>query len=124
MAAPETTAVQKVTRPAVVSLAVRNKASLYAAYIPWLRNGGIFLSTERTSQLGEPMLVILSLMDEPAKIPIVGQVAWVTPPNAHGNRPQGLGVQFAENGPLKELKKRIEGILAGALQSTKPTHTL
>ena len=124
MATLEATAVHKVTRPAVVSLAVRNKASLYAAYIPWLRNGGIFLATERTSQLGEPILVILSLMDEPAKIPIMGQVAWVTPPNAHGNRPQGLGVQFAENGPLKELKKRIEGTLAGALQSTKPTHTL
>jgi type IV pilus assembly protein PilZ len=111
-------------RPGVMSLTVRNKASLYAAYIPWLRHGGIFLPTDKEMQLGDEMLLVLGLMDDPAKVPVVGQVAWITPPNAHGNRPRGLGIQFAENEPMKELKKRIEGILAGALQSSKPTHTL
>lgn len=121
MAEPATNQPQ---RPGVVSLTVRNKASLYAAYIPWLRHGGIFLPTDKGMQLGDEMLLILGLMDDPAKIPVVGQVAWITPPNAHGNRPQGLGIQFGENEPMKDLKKRIEGILAGALQSSKPTHTL
>ena len=113
-----------IPRPSVIALTVRNKASLYAAYIPWVRHGGVFLPTDKGMQLGDDILLILTMMDDPAKIPIAGQVAWVTPPNAHGNRPQGLGIQFAENEPMKELKKRIEGILAGALQSSKPTHTL
>jgi type IV pilus assembly protein PilZ len=111
-------------RPGVISLTVRNKASLYAAYIPWFRNGGIFLPLTKTMQLGDRFLLILALMDDPAKIPVVAQVAWITPPNAHGNRPAGVGLQFSENQPMKELKKRIEGILAGALQSSKPTHTI
>jgi len=117
-------AVNEIARPGVVSLTVRNKASLYAAYIPWLRNGGIFLPVGKTAQLGDQILLILTLMDDPAKIPVVAQVAWITPPNAHGNRPAGLGVQFPDNPIMKELKKRIENILAGALQSSKPTHTI
>ena len=114
----------EVARPVVISLTVRNKASLYAAFIPWLRNGGVFLPAEKNVQLGDQVLLILTLMDDPAKIPVAGNVAWITPPNAHGNRPAGLGVQFSDNAPMKELKKRIENILGGALQSSKPTHTI
>ena len=58
-------------------------------------------------------------------LPVTGKVAWITPANAHGNRPQGLGIQFADSDGLKELRKKIEGILGGALHSSsKPTHTL
>lgn len=114
----------EIVRPTVVSMTIRNKASLYAAYIPWLKNGGIFLPVKKQVQLGDQVLLILTLMDEPAKIPVVGKIAWITPKNAHGNRPAGLGIQFAENAPMKELKKRIETILTGALQSSKPTHTI
>lgn len=120
----ESASSELIVRPGVMSLTVRNKASLYAAYIPWLRNGGMFLPSEKPMNLGEPFLLILTLMDDPAKIPIAGQVAWITPPNAHGNRPAGLGIQFSDNQQMKDLKKRIENILAGALQSSKPTHTI
>ena len=113
-----------IPRPKVFALSVRNKASLYGAYIPWLRNAGIFLPVGKPAQLGEPVLLILTLMDDPAKIPVAGHVAWITPANAHGNRPQGLGIQFPDNEPMKDLKKRIEGILGGAMQSSKPTHTI
>ena len=112
-------------RPFVISMTIRNKASLYAAYIPWLKNGGVFLPLKKGGvHLGDQVLLVLMLMDEPGKIPVVGQVAWITPNNAHGNRPQGLGIHFADNAPMKELKKRIENILTGALQSSKPTHTI
>src|SRR5258707_939072 len=116
--------IAEIPRPAVIALTVRNKASLYAAFIPWLRNGGIFLPSDKSAQLGDAVLIILTLMDDPAKIPLAGQVAWITPPNAHGNRPAGLGIQFSDNQPMKDLRKRIENVLAGALQSSKPTHTI
>ncbi|MES2354768.1 MAG: PilZ domain-containing protein [Pseudomonadota bacterium] len=118
------TIVNEFSRPAVVALTIRNKASLYAAYIPWVRNGGIFLPVDKPVHLGDDVLLILTLMDEPAKISVAGHVAWITPLNAHGNRPAGLGVQFSDNLPMRELRKRIENLLAGALQSSKPTHTL
>ena len=38
--------------------------------------------------------------------------------------PQGIGVQLPETETCRELKKRVEGLLAGALQSSRPTHTI
>jgi type IV pilus assembly protein PilZ len=122
MAQPEAV---HVARPGVLSVTIRNKPSLYASYFPLLRNGGLFVPTNKSMKLGEPVLMLLTLLDDPAKYPVTGKIAWVTPANAHGNRPQGLGIQFADNESIKLLRKKIEGMLGGALHSSsKPTHTL
>lgn len=113
-----------VARPGVYSLVIRSKAALYAAWIPLLRGGGIFVPSTRDHSLGDDVLVLLSLLDDGVKIPIQGQIAWLNPPHAASNRPQGFGVQLQDNETCRELRKRIEGLLAGALQSSRPTHTL
>ncbi|MBK6982686.1 MAG: pilus assembly protein PilZ [Betaproteobacteria bacterium] len=113
-----------IARPGVFSLVIRSKAALYAAWIPLLRGGGIFVPSVRDHRLGEDVLVLLSLLDDSVKIPIHGHVAWVNPPHAASNRPQGVGVQLPDTEPCRELRKRVEGLLAGALQSSRPTHTI
>jgi type IV pilus assembly protein PilZ len=65
---------------------------LYAAYMPFLRNGGLFIRTNKRFTLGEEVFVLLALMDEAEKIPITGTVVWVTPKGAQGNRQAGIGV--------------------------------
>ncbi len=57
-------------------------------------------------------------------VPLSGTVAWINPPHAQGNRPQGVGIRLPENEVGKELKKKIEGILAPVIKSDRPTHTL
>jgi type IV pilus assembly protein PilZ len=111
-------------RPGVFTLVIRSKAALYAAWIPLLRNGGIFLPSNRSHMLGEEVLILLSLLDDPNKIPLQGNVAWINPPHSAGNRPQGIGVQLHDGEVVRELKKKVEGLLAGALQSSRPTHTI
>jgi type IV pilus assembly protein PilZ len=111
-------------RPGVFTLTIRSKAALYAAWIPLLRNGGIFMPSNRSHALGEEVLVLLSLLDDPSKIPLQGNVAWINPPHSAGNRPQGIGVQLQESEVVSELRKKVEGLLAGALQSSRPTHTI
>ncbi|HRE14628.1 MAG TPA: pilus assembly protein PilZ [Usitatibacteraceae bacterium] len=111
-------------RPGVFSLVIRSKAALYAAWMPLLRGGGLFVPSARDHRLGEEVLVLLSLLDDSARIPIQGHVAWVNPPHAAGNRPQGFGIQLPDNETCRELRKKVEGLLAGALQSSRPTHTL
>jgi type IV pilus assembly protein PilZ len=111
-------------RPGVFSLVIRSKAALYAAWIPLLRGGGIFLPSNRTHHLGEEVIVLLSLLDDPTKISLQGLVAWINPPHAAGNRPQGIGIQLIENEQGREFRKKVEGLLAGALQSSRPTHTI
>jgi type IV pilus assembly protein PilZ len=119
-AAPEITA----SRPGVFTLVIRTKAALYAAWMPLLKGGGLFLPSNKAHTLGEEVLVLLSLLDDPNKIPLHGTVAWINPAHTTGNRPQGIGVQLHESDVAKELRKKVEGLLAGALQSARPTNTI
>ena len=111
-------------RPGVFTLVIRSKAALYAAWIPLLRGGGIFLPSNRSHSLGEEVLILLTLLDDPNKIPLQGIVAWINPAHSTGNRPQGIGVQLSDGEGARELRKKVEGLLAGALQSSRPTHTI
>ncbi len=112
------------TRPAVLSLAIKEKAALYAAYMPFLKNGGIFVPTTRTWQLGDEIYLILALMDDPNKYPIAGKVAWITPAGANNNKAQGIGVHFPDDEAGQRTRARIEEILGAALRSSRATHTL
>jgi len=110
------------TRNGILSLTIKDKAVLYAAYMPFLKNGGLFIPTNKPYKLGDEVFMLLSLMDEPEKIPVAGKVVWVTPRRAQGNRAAGIGVQF--NGQDDTASRKIETYLAGALESERPTHTL
>ena len=70
---PDATAAQA-PRPSVLSLAIKEKAALYAAYMPFLRNGGMFVPTSKPYQIGDEIYLILALMDDPNKYPIAGTV--------------------------------------------------
>ncbi|HUI98827.1 MAG TPA: PilZ domain-containing protein [Usitatibacter sp.] len=112
------------SRPGVFTLVIRSKSALYAAWIPLLKHGGIFLPSNRSHSLGEEVLILLTLLDDPNKIPLQGNVAWINPAHSAGNRPQGIGVQLHDGEVARELRKKVEGLLAGALQSSRPTHTI
>ncbi|HMV71536.1 MAG: PilZ domain-containing protein [Pseudomonadales bacterium] len=110
------------TRNGILSLTIKDKAVLYAAYMPFLQNGGLFIPTNKPYRIGDEVFMLLNLMDEPEKIPVAGKVVWVTPKRAQGNRASGIGVQF--NGQDDTATRKIETYLAGALESERPTHTM
>lgn len=113
-----------VPRPSVMQLALKDKNALYAAYMPLLAEGGIFVPTLRSFRLGEDAYVLLQLPDDPQHYPVAGKVAWVTPAHAAGNRPQGIGVQFAKGAESAALKEKIEQLLGELLGSDRPTQTI
>lgn len=110
-------------RQGILSLTIKDKHALYAAYMPHVRNGGLFVPTSNTYRLGDEVFMLLSLMEESEKLPVVGKVIWITPQGAQGNRTAGVGLQFSEKdgGPART---KIETYLAGALESERPTHTI
>lgn len=109
-------------RNGILSLTIRDKAVLYAAYMPFIQNGGLFIPTNKSYSLGDEVFMLLNLMDEPEKIPVAGKVVWITPKGAQGNRAAGIGVQFS--GEDDSAAKKIETYLAGAMESDRPTHTM
>ncbi len=111
-------------RPSVIQLVFRERAALYAAYMPLLREGGLFVPTHRDYRLGEDIYLLLSLPDNPQRYPVAGKVAWITPANATGGRTQGVGVSFPDDDKTRQLKIKIEDILGAIVSSNKPTQTL
>ncbi|MDD3353988.1 PilZ domain-containing protein [Zoogloea sp.] len=111
-------------RPGVLSLNISSKSALYAAYMPFIKNGGFFVPTARDYKLGDEIFMLLSLMDDTTKYAVAGTVAWLTPAGAQGNKTQGIGVQFGDDEAGQGLRSRIETILAGHLSSSRPTHTI
>ncbi len=113
-----------VARPSVLSLAIKEKAALYAAYMPFLKFGGMFVPSQKSYKIGDEIYLILALMDDPNKYPIAGKVAWITPLGANNNKAQGIGVHFPDDENGQRAKRRIEEILGAALRSSRATHTL
>lgn len=111
-------------RPTVLSLNINSKSALYAAFMPLLRNGGIFIPTTRNYAIGDEVFMLLALMDDPTKLPIAGTVVWITPAGAQNNKTQGIGVHFKRDEGGIEARRRIESLLGGVLQSGRPTHTI
>src|SRR5690606_14505500 len=111
-------------RPSVMQLAIKEKAALYAAYIPIFANGGIFVPTPREYRLGDDVYVLLTLPEDPRRYPIAGKVAWVTPARAAGNRTQGVGIQFPKDDKSRQLRQKIEEILGSSLGSDRATQTI
>ncbi len=109
-------------RHGILSLTIKDKAVLYAAYMPFIKNGGLFIPTNKAYQIGDELFLLLNLMDEPEKLPIAGKVVWITPRGAHGNRAAGIGVQFSENDVA--VRSKIESFLVDSLKSDRPTHTM
>jgi type IV pilus assembly protein PilZ len=100
-------------RQGILSLAIKDKAALYNAYMPYLKTGGIFVPTPKRYFLGDEVFLLLTLLEEKDRLPVAGKVVWVTPPGAQGNRAAGIGVQFADSAEGEAVRHKIETILAG-----------
>jgi type IV pilus assembly protein PilZ len=112
------------SRPSVIQLSIKEKAALYAAYIPLFADGGIFIPSTRDYRLGDDVYVLLSLPDDTQRYPVAGKVAWVTPAKAQAGRTQGVGIRFPPDEKSRQLKLKIEEILGSSLGSDRPTQTI
>jgi type IV pilus assembly protein PilZ len=119
-----TTPSSSAARPSVIQLSIKEKAALYAAYIPLFADGGIFIPSARDYKLGDDVYVLLSLPDDPQRYPVAGKVAWVTPAKAQGGRTQGVGIRFPADEKSRQLKLKIEEILGTSIGSDRATQTL
>jgi type IV pilus assembly protein PilZ len=111
-------------RPSVIQLSIKEKAALYAAYIPMFTEGGVFIPTTRDYALGDDVYVLLSLPEDTQRYPVAGKVAWVTPSKAAGGRTQGVGISFPKDEKSRLLRLKIEEVLGAHMASDRPTQTI
>lgn len=107
----------------ILSMTIRDIAELHSVYMPFIRNGGLFIPTSRSHQLGDEIIILLQIMEEPERVPVAGKVVWITPPQAGSQRAQGIGIEFDERDG-KPMKARIETCLAGYSGVRQSTQTM
>ncbi|MHB1565885.1 MAG: PilZ domain-containing protein [Acidiferrobacter sp.] len=110
-------------RPGVLSLVIKDRNALYAAYMPFLKGGGLFIPSNKSYRIGNEVFMLLTLMDSKEKIPVAGHVVWVTPQDAPRGQAPGIGIQFSAK-DSGVARSRIEALLVGQLQSDRATHTM
>ena len=91
----------------ILTLTIKDKSALYLAYMPFVKNGGLFIPTSSNYRLGDEVFMLLNLMGEDEKLPVAGRVIWMTPKGAQGKRTAGIGVQIRERAQGK-TQKRVE----------------
>ncbi|MDR2711380.1 MAG: PilZ domain-containing protein [Burkholderiales bacterium] len=115
---------QAAPRGAVLPVNIPSRSALYAAYMAFVKGGGLFIPTSKKHLLGEEVFLLLTLKDVPERLPTQAKVIWVTPDSLQAGRIKGIGVQFADDEAGAKAQKAIEKILGRHLASDRPTHTL
>lgn len=106
----------------VLSFSLKDKNALYTSYMPFVKNGAIFVPTTREYEMGTDIFMLLNIMTETERFPINGKVIWKTPVGSDGYRSAGIGIQFSEQDVI--VKNKIEMYLAGTMHSDRPTYTM
>lgn len=114
---------KQTSRPSVMTLGIKETNALYAAYMPFVENGGLFVPTQRPAQIGDDLYLILTLMDDPAKLAVPGKVVWITPAGTSG-RQQGIGIQFTRTEASVLARAKIEQFLGPLLKSARASNTI
>lgn len=107
----------------MLSLHITDENILYLSYLPFLKQGGLFVPTEKNYRLGDEVFLLLTLMNDGDKTPVAGKVVWINPKGSQGNRPAGIGIHFGEvdKGATRE---KIEKLLVNYSRSEKPSYSM
>lgn len=97
-------------RKTLFFLHYKDAKAIASAYMPYLKNGGIFIPTRATLKLGKQVFLLLRFLEEPGQIALTATVVWVAPPECQQNMSPGIGVRFDD----RESKAR------GALENYLP----
>lgn len=108
---------QTVTQPCPgLSLVIRNLDELRAAFMPFVKGGGLFVPCSGGYRLGDIVQVQFSLMDASTPRLIPGSVVWLTPQGIRGRRLPGIGIR------LPEADEDIRASIERLLMTSQPSH--
>ena len=101
---------------------ISDRVELYRHYMSFVDQGGLFVPTADTYQLGDNVRFVLSiyLLTEPE--PITGDVVWLSYCGFGSNRRSGVGVRLSRQ--QASLKRQIEQVLMDMQWSDYPTLTM
>lgn len=105
----------------MIPIVFKDASSLAEFYMPFLKDGGFFIATDRPFKLGDELFLLVTLPDEPDKrSPAQGKVVWITPAGVP-SRKQGIGLQFTGEQASKINARCIKVIGKTVRRTISPT---
>ena len=83
----------------VLEIVIKDPPSLHDAYMSFLCNGGLFISTTQGHELGDEVQLLLTPLDEPAAFN-ARQSGMGDARKGPRYRPTGIGVEFSKENAL------------------------
>ena len=103
---------------------LKDEDSLYKAYMPYIKDGGIFVPTKKDSyKLGDIVNLQLEILTDTTPTFVSGIVVWIAPQVPHSDFTAGIGVRM-QGDEAKDIRKRIESAINNKLKMNDPTNTL
>lgn len=105
-----------------LALGFNDTKELYRCYMPFFKNGGLFVRSARHYRMGQSLALSVTLPDMPEPMVVTGKVAWISPLGAQSANPVGIGIAIIDD--KHGLHRHIETLLGAQLHSNEPTYTL
>ncbi len=103
-------------------LEFKNDRELYMAYMPFLKQGGLFIKTHEQYELGDKIDIEVMLPGNLEPAALETAVCWITPNGAQNGTEAGVGVAFVVD--ENNIRNQIESALGRLLNSKDPTYTM
>lgn len=110
-------------RQGILQLDLSERSRLYMAYMSFVKDGGLFVPTDASYEIGAEVFVLVKLPEAPEPKGVAGRVVWITPRGVPSPRQQGIGIQISAQ-DRGEMHRQIEALLAPILTSDRATQTL
>jgi len=105
-----------------LNIEFQSENDLYISYMPFLKEGGLFIQTPKSYDLGEEVELNVLLPDSLEPASVKGNVCWLTPIGAQNGTPAGIGIGFSDD--PEKIRNQIEQSIARYLNSSEPTLTM
>lgn len=92
---------------------IQNQLELNLSYMPFVKNGGLFIPTNENYDLNSHITVQLKIPGHNDSYSLEGKVIWINPKNALYQVHPGIGIQF-----IGENAKSIHEIIKANIDNT------
>lgn len=107
-----------------IKITIRDRTVLYNSWMSFTKTGGLFIPSDETFEMGDEVMLILSVMENDRSFILMCKVVWIASNSGNANHPKGVGVLFPSDDNGKAAKNACETNLAGLLDNPRPTYTM
>jgi len=99
----------------MINYVIKDPVELNLSYMPFIKDGGLFIPSFQSYSLGDSVVVDLQLPGKKDSLRIEGTVVWITPNNALHHVLSGIGIRFT-GANASTVRSQVEAQLDNSME--------